>query len=74
MKTKNENYEEPRFDDVVFESDVDEFEIGQCYEDTPAKKLVCRKCGGDEWFVGSSSHYTAIKCPVCLFELCIHSG
>lgn len=74
MKAKNKNYEEPDHDDVLIESEDDEFEIGQCYEDIPAKKLICKKCGEDNFFVGVGNYYTAIKCKKCKWELCIHSG
>ncbi len=74
MKKKNENYKESYFDEVVEFSQEDEFEIGQCYEDIPAHKLRCKKCGGDKFIVGQGSYYTAIKCPTCLWEKSIHEG
>lgn len=62
------------FDDVLKTTRDKEFTIGQCYEEKPAKKLQCKKCKGDKFIVGQGSYYTAIKCPVCLYELCIHDG
>lgn len=74
MKEKNENYQEPIPDDVIEVSDCDEFEIGQSYDIEPAKKLICKKCKNDKFFVGCGDHYTAIKCPICKYELMIHEG
>ena len=34
----------------------------------------CRKCGGDQFIVGTAPYYTAIKCPACGWERCIHDG
>jgi len=70
----NKNYEEPDYKDVIIETKKDCFQIGQCYEDKPALKLECKKCGNDKFFVGSGNYYTAIKCPVCKWEVCIHEG
>ena len=58
----------------IHETDEDEFSIGQCYDKLPAKKIVCNKCGSDKFIVGTGSYYTAIKCPNCKYEICIHSG
>ena len=74
MKIKNENYKEPDFEDVIEKSDDSEFETGQGYEDTPAKKLICKKCKGDKWIVGKGDYWTGVKCPNCLYELCVHEG
>lgn len=74
MKKINNDYDEPEFDDVLAKSEDDLFEIGQSYEETPVKKILCKKCGSDKWFVGKGSYYTAIKCPECLYEICIHNG
>mgnify|MGYP001103927143 CR=1 FL=1 len=52
-----------------------EFNIGPVYPDSDnAKKIRCRLCGGDHFYVGTESYYTAIKCVNCEWELCIHSG
>ena len=51
-----------------------DFDIGQCYEDTPAKTLVCKKCKSKKFIVGQASYFTAIKCEKCGYEICIHSG
>lgn len=74
MKRKNNNYEEPEYEDVISETKDDEFEIGQIYENHPAKKIKCKKCGCDNFIIGIGSYYTAIKCPICKWELCIHDG
>lgn len=74
MKKKKESYKSPAWEDVIIEQRVDEFEIGQVYEDTPAKRLKCRKCGSTEFIVGVGKYYTAIKCPKCKWEMCIHDG
>jgi predicted nucleic-acid-binding Zn-ribbon protein len=36
--------------------------------------LFCKKCGCSEFMVGSSRYYTAIKCPECGWEECVHEG
>jgi DNA-directed RNA polymerase subunit RPC12/RpoP len=74
MKKYNENYEEPNFEDVIEKTDVDEFEIGQGYDAVPDKKIRCKKCGSTEFIVGVGDYHTAIKCPKCKWELCIHEG
>ena len=74
MKKYNENYEEPNYEDVIVKTKVDEFEIGQGYDQVPASKIKCRKCGSGEFIVGVGDYYTAIKCPKCKWELCIHEG
>jgi hypothetical protein len=62
------------FDDVLEKTEDEEFTIGQSYEEKPAQKLQCKKCKSDKFIVGQGSYYTAIKCPVCLYEICIHEG
>lgn len=52
----------------------DEFEIGQGYEEIPARKVICIKCGTDRFILGKGNYYTALKCPNCLYEICIHEG
>lgn len=75
MKKKDESKEELNYVNDVFEtSDDDEFSIGQCYEKEPASKIYCKKCLSDKFIVGLGSYYTAIKCPNCLWEKCIHDG
>lgn len=74
-KKKEQSYwDELNFQDVLIEQNIDEFEIGQSYDDKPAKRLKCRTCGNTQFIVGVGSHFTAIKCPKCKYELCIHSG
>jgi len=76
MKKKNtkKDFEWIEFSNLLEESEEDEFEIGQCYEDIPAKKIKCKKCGSDKFIVGVGSYFTAIKCPNCKWEYCIHEG
>lgn len=50
------------------------FHVGQSYVDEPVPMLICRKCGGKEFNVGSSDCFTAIRCPACEWEICIHDG
>ena len=54
--------------------DRGDFHIGQCYENTPAKTLICSVCGNDRFIVGQGSYFTAIKCDKCEYEICIHDG
>ncbi len=51
-----------------------EFNIGQSYEETPARTLICKYCGGEEFKVGQGDYFTAIKCIKCEYEVCIHDG
>lgn len=74
MNTLNTNYIEPDFSDVLRESDADEFEIGQSYEGVPDKRIECKICGSKQFIVGVGSFHTSIKCPNCLWEMCIHTG
>jgi len=76
MKTKiNKDYESPEFDDVLQEEkEATLFEIGQGYEKEPAKVLSCKKCGGTTFIVGIGSYFTALSCPNCKYQLCIHDG
>jgi len=77
MKIKKENnffYKEIPWEELTEELLEDEFSIGQCYEDIPARKLRCKKCGSTKFIVGTGNYYTAIKCPKCKWERCIHDG
>ena len=51
-----------------------DFELGQIYDDGPAKTLVCDRCGNDKFLVGKGSCLTVIKCPSCGWEASIHDG
>lgn len=64
---------EDNIEDYCFEIEGD-FDIGQCYEETPAKTLVCKKCKSKKFIVGRGSYFTAIKCEECGYEICIHEG
>ncbi len=72
-KKKDENYDSLA-SEFIYESEDDEFSIGQCYDSDPAKRLECTKCGSKQFVVGQGSYYTAIKCPNCKWEYCIHAG
>ena len=50
------------------------FHIGQSYEKSPCETLQCSICGNTQFQVGKGSLYTAIRCPTCEWELCIHEG
>lgn len=62
------------FEDVLIEVERGDFSIGQCYENEPAKTLLCKKCGADTFTVGCGECFTAIKCNTCKWEQCIHDG
>lgn len=61
-------------DFFIKEKDDGLFHIGQSYEEDPASTVYCKKCGGNEFYVGTANHYTAIKCKKCRWEHCIHQG
>ena len=48
--------------------------VGQSYEEEPAKSLVCKICGSTSFEVGQGNHFTAVRCPNCKYEMCIHTG
>jgi len=50
------------------------FHIGQCYDKLAATTLSCKNCGNKEFNVGVGGHFTAIRCPKCEWEICIHDG
>ena len=64
---------EDNLDDYCFKVEGD-FEIGQCYEESAAKTLVCKKCKSKKFIVGKGHCFTAIKCENCGYEICIHEG
>jgi len=66
-------YGEARIEDYC-KKVIGDFEIGQCYEETPAKTLVCKKCKSKRFIVGQGDYFTAIKCEKCGYEICIHEG
>lgn len=53
---------------------TNKFHIGQSYETAPASVLQCNLCGSDKFLVSQSPCFTAIKCPNCGYEICIHKG
>lgn len=50
------------------------FHIGQSYEKKPAEKQRCATCKTDKFEIAIGSYYTAIRCPNCRWEKCIHEG
>lgn len=49
------------------------FHIGESDHDT-VTTLVCKLCGSRNFNVGRGGYFTAIKCVVCKWEACVHSG
>lgn len=39
-----------------------------------SEQIVCKKCGSKEFHVAQSYCFTAIRCPNCKWEACIHEG
>lgn len=66
--------EDERRDDLITEVPESVFHIGQCYGEKVAATVVCKRCGSANFFVGRGDYYTAIKCPTCAWEICIHEG
>lgn len=60
--------------DYLNEAKTSLFKYGQSYSDGVAATLQCKTCGSTEFNVGRDSYYTAIRCPKCGWEECIHSG
>lgn len=55
--------------------DKGDFDIGQTYTGKKCSTYICKVCGGDKFIVGDGhSYYTAIKCPKCGWQRCIHEG
>lgn len=52
----------------------DTFHIGQRYTGVAAETIACKACGGRQFEVGRGEYYTAIRCPKCEWEVCIHEG
>lgn len=70
-------YPDPYFgyDEVIQKTEnVESFHVGQCYENTVAQPIECKKCHGVVFNVAQGHCYTAIRCPVCKWEFCIHEG
>ena len=60
--------------DLVTSVQDDRFHIGQSYEKDACKTYTCLKCGSNQFYVGKGDYYTALKCPICKWEICIHEG
>lgn len=50
------------------------FHIGQSYEKKPAEKQRCVTCKTDKLEIATGSYFTAVRCPNCGWENCIHDG
>jgi ribosomal protein S27E len=57
----------------LLETSGNKFMVGQSYE-TPAEEIRCLRCGGVEFNVAVGRLFTAIRCPKCKYEICIHEG
>lgn len=51
------------FHNLVSDNEVDKLDT-----------IYCRICGGKEFYVGSGSYFTALKCIKCKWEACVHDG
>lgn len=51
----------------------DDFVIKPSTADNPPETFIC-KCGSDNFKVGRTSYFTAIKCTQCGFQFCVHEG
>ena len=71
----NHSYPENLDEDRILKDSITTkpFRIGQVYEDKPAIPKECA-CGSNTFHVAQGSYFTAIRCPECLWELCIHDG
>jgi hypothetical protein len=74
MPLKKDMYKIEDEDFTVQKPERKDFTIGQSYEVYAATTIICKNCGGDKFIVGQGDFYTAIKCPACNLEMCIHDG
>ena len=73
--TPTEGFHEAWFNqDEKFVRETDEQAFHLRYMNADTKKLECAKCGGDKFIVGRSFCFTALNCPACGWEHCVHSG
>lgn len=56
------------------EKQRNDFSIGQGYTRKKCKTILCKECNSDKFIVGVDDWFTAIKCPTCGWEVCIHDG
>ena len=69
-------------DTIVYDPDLAPYEtiedgafhISSMYGSTTAKTYRCKTCGGTQFLVCEDYYFTGIKCPVCGWERCVHSG
>lgn len=74
MPRKKEDTEGLSLGRVLRLPEDETFSIGQIYEEEAATTLCCKKCGGRKFYVGQGRYFTAIMCPDCKWETCIHDG
>jgi hypothetical protein len=75
MPRKKMSIQEPEYDDVIKELPEDEtFSIGQVWEDCAVTTIACVICGATELNVGIGSFFTAVSCPHCKWQKCVHDG
>lgn len=58
----------------ILEEFENDWHVKQGYDDCYAKQFRCKICGSDKFEVGHGSYFTAIRCPICRYEICIHDG
>ena len=61
-------------EELTTDVENNDFSIGQSYTKTVCATVTCSACGSDKLIVGVDDCYTAIKCPKCEWEMCIHEG
>jgi len=64
-------------DDKMLEpvpEDTAPFRVGQVYERQPAVRQRCAGCGGERFELAQGDYFTAVRCPACGWEACIHEG
>lgn len=72
-KTEDE-IEEINYDFVALQPTKEYFHIGQLYDKNKAEKQCCNICKSDKFEIALGNHFTAIRCPNCNWEKCIHEG
>ena len=64
------NYKKIEF---LYDSEL-ESDIVAHWRERDIKKVQCKKCGCDEFMVGSGKYITVIKCKICKYVVRIHEG
>ena len=68
---EDEYGDQRNMEDFVHLKDTKDFHIGNA---KPLQKLVCKRCGGEEFQVGQADWFTGIRCRRCKWEAGIHEG